>query len=115
MKSERKKRGGLKKRLAQWVRKSPLIGGEEERMETEEQSTPGVMVGGEEERREQEAEPQAASEVLVGGEDERRESEEQLAAPGVLVEDEEDDVFFDAKVSSTPFSSPFDLPVIVCP
>ncbi|TID27611.1 hypothetical protein E6O75_ATG00378 [Venturia nashicola] len=78
IRKERKRSGELKGRLAQWLRKSPLAGGEEE-------------------RREQGAEPQTALVVVSGGEDERRESEEQLAAPGVMVEDEEDDVFFDAE------------------
>ncbi|KAE9974563.1 hypothetical protein BLS_003075 [Venturia inaequalis] len=92
MKKERKSTGELKGKLAQWFRKSPLTGGEEVRGETEEQLAPGVLVGGEEEMREQEA-----LVVVSGGEEERSESEEQLAAPGVMVEDEEDDVFFDAE------------------
>lgn len=110
MKKERKSTGELKGKLAQWFRKSPLTGGEEVRGETEEQLAPGVLVGGEEEMREQEA-----LVVVSGGEEERRESEEQLAAPGVMVEDEEDDVFFDAEVSFIPLSPPFDQAVIVCP
>ncbi|QDS72801.1 hypothetical protein FKW77_006469 [Venturia effusa] len=86
VRKERKRREELTARLAQWTRKSPLIGGEDERREEGEQLAPVATVSGEEERSER---------------------EEQVAAPDAVVEDavlaeDEDDVFFDAEETGVP-------------